>query len=345
MMNSIPRNFVVRVSETETPKLMDEVRRNLRAEGYALKTERTYMHWIRKYVRYHLPAHPRAVGIDGVNKYLTHLAADCSVAPPTQNQCRAALLFLYKLLGIDLGRIDAVIAKKDKRVPTVLTVDEALQVISNLRGVYRIIGELLYGGGLRLNECLSLRVKDLDLFSRTITLHDTKGNADRVTCLPMAAIPALQLHLGKVEAIHREDLANGYGEVELPYSLARKYSRAAWEFGWQYVFPASGLSRDPRSSRVGRHHIFETTVQRAVKAAARMAGISKPVGPHTFRHCFATHLLKSGENIKTVQELLGHKDIKTTLVYIHIAGASEVQSPLDRFSAAYGIKQRVLVEL
>lgn len=325
-------------------KLMDEVRMRLRAEGYALKTERTYMHWIRRYVRHHLPAHLRQLGTKEVNEFLTHLAVDGNVAPGTQNQCRAALLFLYRLLEVDLGKVAPIIARKDKRAPTVLTEDEVYRLIENLDGVYKIMGQLLYGAGLRLNECLKLRVKDLDLINRTITVRDTKGNADRVTCLPMSAIPALQLHLATVEAIHRQDLANGYGEVEMPYALARKYPRAAYEFGWQYVFPAAGLSKDPRSTRVGRHHIFESSVQRHVKDAARKAGIHRPCGPHTLRHCFATHLLQGGENIRTIQELLGHKDIKTTMIYTHVVGAMAVRSPADRYTPARDIKPHVLVE-
>ncbi len=325
-------------------KLIEKVKESMRAEGYALKTERTYVHWVRRYIRFHLPRHPRDVGAEGVNAYLTYLAVSCNISPSTQNQCRAALVYLCRLFDMEIDTSSVVVAKKDKRLPTVLTVDETLGLLENLHGVCKIMGQLMYGGGLRLGECLSLRVKDLDLFNRTITLRDTKGNRDRVTCLPMATIPALQLHLAKVEAIHREDLANGYGEVELPFSLAKKYSSAVWEFGWQYVFPASGLSRDPRSGRIGRYHIFETTVQRAVKAAARAAGIHKPVGPHTLRHCFATHLLQAGENIRVIQERMGHKDIRTTMGYLHIAEGTAMRSPLDCVDEVCGIKQRVLVE-
>ncbi len=325
-------------------KLMEEVERSLRANGYALKTERTYMYWIRKYVRHYLPKHPRDLGCTEVNQYLTHLAADCNLSPTTQNQCRAALLFLYWLLNIDLGDVDVIVAKKDKHLPTVLTEDETIRLIDNLDGIYKIMGQMLYGGGLRLNECLNLRVKDIDLFNRTIILRDTKGNQDRATCLPMVVISALQLHIAKVEAIHREDLANGYGEVDLPYALGHKYPRAAWEFGWQYVFPAGQLSKDPRSGRIGRYHIFETSIQRAVKGAARKAGINKPCGPHTLRHCFATHLLRAGTDIRTIQELLGHKKLETTMIYTHVLGGAAVRSPLDRFEPAREINKRVLVE-
>lgn len=311
-------------------KLIDVLRDALRVKGYAYKTEIQYLTWVRRYIRFHLPAHPREVREDGVKKYLTYLAVDCNVSPTTQNQCLAALLFLYRVLGIELGDVSAVRARKDKRVPAVLTEDEVMKLLEQLEGVYRIMGQIMYGGGLRLMECLRLRVKDLDLVNLTITLHDTKGNSDRVTCLPASVVPALQLHLAKVKALHQEDLANGLGEVEMPYALERKYPKAAWEWGWQYVFPATGLSKDPRSGRTGRHHIFETSIQRAIKTAAKRAGIVKPCHPHILRHCFATHLLKQGVNIRTIQELMGHKKLETTMIYTHVEGASEVKSPLDR---------------
>ena len=311
-------------------KLMDEVQDALRVQGYSYKTEKQYMTWIRRYIRFHLPAHPREIREEGVKKYLTYLAVDCEISPTTQNQCLAALLFLYRVLGIDLGDVTAVRARKDKRVPTVLTEDEVLRLLEQLDGQYRIMAQIMYGGGLRLMECLRLRVKDVDMVNLTVTLHDTKGNADRVTCLPASVVPALTLHLNKVKAIHTEDLANGLGEVEMPHALGRKYPRAAWEWGWQYVFPAGQLSKDPRSNRIGRHHIYETSIQRAIKIAAKKAGIVKPCGPHTLRHCFASHLLKGGTNIRQIQELLGHKKLETTMLYTHVEGASEVRSPLDR---------------
>lgn len=324
-------------------KLMDEVRNALRVQGYAYKTEQQYMTWIRRYVRFNLPTHPREVREEGVKKYLTYLAIDCEISPTTQNQCLAALLFLYRVLGIDLGDVTTIRARKDKRVPTVLTEEETMRLLEQLDGAYRIMAQIMYGGGLRLSECLRLRVKDVDLVNLTVTLFDTKGNSDRVTCLPASVVPALTLHLAKVKAIHQEDLASGLGEVEMPHALGRKYPRAAWDWGWQYVFPAAQLSKDPRSNRIGRHHIFETSIQRAIKTAARKAGIVKPCGPHTLRHCFATHLLKQGENIRTIQELMGHKKLETTMVYTHVEGASEVRSPLDRQLSTPFIR-RVLVE-
>lgn len=323
-------------------RLMDVVREALRVKGYAYKTEKQYMTWIRRYVRFHLPAHPREVGAEGVKKYLTYLAVQCNVSPTTQNQCLAALLFLYRVLEIDLGDVSAVRARKDKRVPSVLTEDEVMRLLEQLDGQYRIMAQMMYGGGLRLMECLRLRVKDVDLVNLTVTLRDTKGNHDRVTCLPASVVPALKLHLEKVQAVHNEDLANGLGEVEMPHALGRKYPRAAWEWGWQYVFPAGGLSRDPRSGRLGRHHVYETSIQRAIKFAARKGGIVKPCGPHTLRHCFATHLLKQGVDIRTIQELMGHKKLETTMVYTHVEGASEVKSPLDRLGTP--LIRRVRVE-
>lgn len=326
-------------------KLIAVVRDALRTKGYAYSTEKTYLNWIRRYIRFHLPSHPREVATDGVKKFLTHLAVDEHVSGGTQNQALAALLFLYQVLGVQLGDIEMVRAKKDKRLPTVLSVDEVMRVLENMSGVYRIMAEIMYGGGLRLNECLTLRVKDVDLFNRRITLRDTKSNQDRVTCLASSIIPALQLHLAKIQAQHTEDLANGYGEVELPFALEKKYPGAPFEWGWQYVFPAAQFTTDPRSKHVRRHHIFETSVQRAVKDAARKAGISKPVGPHTLRHCFATHLLEGGTDIRTIQDLLGHKDLKTTMVYTHVVGGSAVRSPLDRnLELREGIMRRAVVE-
>lgn len=325
--------------------LYDVVREALQTRHYAYRTERTYLHWIKQYVIFVKPVHPREAGMDGVKRFLTHLAIERHVSAVTQNQARAALKFLYGLYQIQWDEGDIPVARQDKHLPTVLTEDETMAVIDQLYGVYKIMAQVMYGGGLRLNECLQLRVKEIDFYNRTITLRDTKGNEDRATCLPMVVIPALQLHLQKVKALHQEDLANGYGEVEMPYALDRKYPTAAWDWGWQYVFPAAGLSKDPRSSRIGRHHIFESSVQRAIRSAARKVGIVRHVGPHTFRHCFATHLLQAGENIRTIQELLGHKKLETTMIYTHVLGGASVRSPLDRFfEPARGINKRVLVE-
>lgn len=324
--------------------LMDDLKNALRVQGYALKTEQQYLNWIERYIRHYLPKHPRETGVDGVREYLTFLAVEGDIAPSTQNQCLAALLFLYKFLGIDLGKINMVRAKKDKTIPTILTVDETLALLSHLDGVYKIMGEITYGGGLRLMECLRLRVKDIDFENLSISLHETKSNRDRVTCLAQTVVPRLKMHLEKVKAIHNEDLANGLGEVEMPYAYARKSPKAGLEWGWQYVFPAAGLSRDPRSGRIGRHHIFETSYQRAIKAAVKAAGIVKsPVGVHTLRHCFATHLYQSGTDIRTIQELLGHQKLETTMIYVHLLGGAAVRSPLDRQFAPPVIR-RALIE-
>ena len=325
-------------------KLFETVRNALRTQHYAYRTERTYLHWARQYVRYLKPVHPREAGTDGVKRFLTHLAVDRSVSATTQNQALAALLFLYKLYGIELGNLDIVRAKKSTYLPPVLSHEEAMRLLEQLNGQYRIMGQLMYGGGLRLMEVLRLRVKDVDFENRTITLRDTKSKQDRITCLPESVISALILHLAKVRAQHTEDLANGRGEVELPFALDRKYPSAPFEWGWQYVFPALGFSKDPRSGHIRRHHVYETSVQKAVKQAARKAGIHKHVGPHTFRHSFATRLLELGYDIRTIQELLGHKDIRTTMIYTHITmRGSGVVSPLDS-SSQHGIKRTVAVE-
>lgn len=325
-----------------TPKLMDVVRDALRVKQYAYKTEQTYMLWIRKYLRFHLPSLPRDVGADGVKKYITHLAVEKRVSAATQNQALAALLFLYGVLGMEIGDISAVRAKKDKHLPTVLTEAEVLNLLMHLDGVYKIMGEMIYGGGLRLMECLRIRVKDIDLDNLSVTLRETKSNRDRVTCLPASVVPMLKLHLEKVKALHNEDLSRGLGMVEMPYAFDRKSPNAGLEWGWQYVFPAAGLSRDPRSGRVGRHHIFETSLQRAVKFATKAAGIAKPVGVHTLRHCFATHLYRAGTDIRTIQELLGHSKLETTMIYVHLEGGAAVRSPLDRLSAMPVIRHTVV---
>jgi integron integrase len=310
--------------------LLETVRDALRTRHYAYRTEKSYMHWIRQYVRFLKPVHPRDAGADGVKRFLTHLAVERQVSATTQNQALAALLFLYKLYEIDLGKLDIVRAQKSTWLPTVLTHEEAMRLLEQLEGQYRIMGQLMYGGGLRLMEVLRLRIKDVDFGRRTITLRDTKSNRDRTTCLPESVIPALTLHLAKVKAQHTEDLANGRGEVELPFALDRKYRSAPFEWAWQYVFPALGFSKDPRSGHIRRHHVYETTVQKAIRLAARRAGIHKHVGPHTLRHSFATSLLENGTDIRTIQELLGHKDLKTTMIYTHVTRmGSGITSPLD----------------
>lgn len=319
-------------------KMMEAVKQAMTLKQYAYKSEKTYLNWIRRYVRFHLPKHPREVGVDGVRAFILSMAND-GVSPATQNQALSAVKYLYKVLGVELGDTRDLQAKKETHVPTVLTHSEAMQVIENMDGVYRIMGELLYGSGLRLMECLRLRVKDVDLERLTVTLHDTKSNRGRVTVLAESVVPALILHLAKVKAQHTEDLARGYGEVELPGRMDKKSPKAALAWEWQYIFPAGGFSRDPRSGAVRRHHMYETSLQKHVKMAARKAGITKPVSPHTFRHSFATKLLEDGYDIRTVQELLGHKDVKTTMAYTHVLNRVVI-SPMDNRK----IRRQVVVE-
>jgi integron integrase len=323
---------------------MDDLRDKLRVKQYSYKTEKAYLDWTRRFIRFHKLRHPKEMGKAEIEQYLTHLAksdisASTHTCPGTPqngarcqgNQALQAILFMYReMFDRKFENIQAVRAKGTARIPAVLTVDDVKQVLCRLHGVYHIIGYLLYGGGLRLMECLRLRVKDIDFEMHTITLHETKSNRDRVTVLPKAVEEPLRLHLAKVKAQHGEDLAHGFGSVEMPGALARKYPRAEYEWGWQYVFPASRLSRDPRSGIVRRHHLYETSVQKAIRKAAKEAAILKPVGAHTFRHSFATHLLQAGTDVRKIQELLGHKDLKTTMVYTHVAGMGVgVKSPLD----------------
>lgn len=268
-----------------------------------------------------------------IEVYLTHLAVERNVAPSTQNQALSALLFLYRdVLKIELvGRIDAVRAKKEKHLPTVLTKVEVIQVIDRMTGLHQLMAQILYGSGMRLMECMRLRVKDLEFSNHQIVVRNTKGNEDRITMLPQRTAAPLQEHLKIVKELHVADLAGGYGTVELPYALARKYPNAEREWMWQYVFPSEKHSVDPRSKEVRRHHLDESGLQKAVRRAALDAGIPKHVTPHIFRHCFATHLLEAGYDIRTVQELLGHKDVKTTQIYTHVLnkGPLGVRSPLD----------------
>ena len=311
-------------------KFMDELRDKIRVKQYAYKTEKTYLEWAERFIRFHGLRHPNEMGKLEIEAFVTNLAKT-DVSASTQNQALAAVLFMYRaMFEREFEGIQAVRAKKSTHVPTVLTVDEMKRVLCRLHGVYHMIGYMLYGSGMRLMESMRLRVKDVDLELRTITLRDTKSNRDRVTVLPNAVIEPLKLHLAKVKAQHEEDLSKGFGSVEMPGALGRKYPNAEYEWGWQYVFPASQYSRDPRSGVVRRHHLYETSVQKAVRKAAKESGIVKPVGPHTFRHSFATHLLQGGTDIRKIQELLGHQDLKTTMVYTHVAGiGAGVKSPLD----------------
>jgi integron integrase len=319
--------------ESRPHKLLDQVRDAIRRKHYSIRTEEAYVDWIRRFILFHGKRHPRDMGAPEIEAFLTHLAVEKHVSASTQNQAFSALLFLYReVLKIELdASINSVRAVKPKRLPTVLTRDEVRRVIARLSGLHQLIAQLLYGSGLRLLECLRLRVKDLDFSYRTITVRNGKGHQDRITILPDSLVAPLHEHLKYVKRLHEEDLAKGYGAVYLPDALAEKYPNAGREWSWQYVFPADRLSVDPRSGAIRRHHMDESTIQRAIHAAAKAAGIPKPVSPHTFRHSFATHLLESGYDIRTVQELLGHKDVKTTMIYTHVLqrGGLAVRSPLD----------------
>jgi integron integrase len=311
-------------------KLFEVLREVLRTKAYSLKTEQSYLGWIKRYVVFIRPKLPRETGAEEVKAFMTHLATQKNYSPQTQNQALSAVLFLYKVLEIEIGDVSQVRAKKEIHLPSVLSENEVIRLMEELSGVYRLMAELMYGGGLRLMEVLRLRVKEIDFENLSITLRDTKSNRDRVTILPEAVVPALKLHLAKVQAQHQEDLATGFGEVELPYALAKKYPYFAYQWGWQYVFPAAGFSIDPRSGRKRRHHVYETSLQKAIRQAARKAKIEKPVHPHILRHCFATHLMRNGVDVRTIQDLLGHADLETTMRYVHAMEPAGVRSPLDR---------------
>jgi integron integrase len=322
------------MTETKPPKkLLDQVRDALRLKHYSIHTEESYLAWIKRYILFHHKRHPQDMGGPEIEAFLTYLAVQENIAASTQNQALSAILFLYReVLRQELDfPIEAIRAKKPKRLPVVLTKEETVRVIRHLSGIHQLMVKLLYGSGLRLMECVRLRVKDVDFAQRQIIVRDGKGDKDRVTMLPESLIQPLQVHLQQVKTLHEDDLANGYGAVYLPFALERKYPNASREWGWQYVFSARSLSVDPRSGVTRRHHLDESSLQKAVKRAVQAAGIVKPASCHTFRHCFATHLLESGYDIRTVQELLGHKDVSTTMIYTHVLnrGGLAVRSPLD----------------
>lgn len=314
-------------------KLLDRVRDVTRLKHYSLRTERTYCDWVERFIRFHGMRHPAEMVEPEVSEFLTDLARVGYVSASTQNQALSALLFLYKeVLKQEIGWLKGVErAKKPARVPVVLSRDEVHKIFAHLHGTPRLMAGLLYGSGLRLMECVRLRVKDVDFAYARITVRDTKGGRDRVTMLPVNLAAPLQRHLQKVKAQHEQDLADGFGEVWLPHALARKYANTAREWSWQFVFPSSRISVDPRSQVKRRHHIDESALQQAVKKAVRAARLTKPASCHTFRHSFATHLLENAYDIRTVQELLGHKDVSTTMIYTHVLNKPGigVRSPLD----------------
>jgi integron integrase len=316
------------------PKLLDRVRQTIRAKHYSRRTESAYVDWIRRYILFHRKRHPVAMGAAEIAAFLRWLATNRRLSASTQNQALSALLFLYReVLHIEIARIEEVPrARVPARAPVVLSRGEVAGILKHLDGAMWIIVALLYGAGLRLRECLELRVKDIDLDRRQIVVRRGKGQKDRHTVLPTAVIEPLGRHLEVVKRRHEEDVARGFGRVVLPFALDRKYPNAAVEWGWQFVFPASRLCTDPRWGPPTRFHVHESVVQKAVAHAARQAGMTKRVGPHTFRHSFATHLLEEGYDIRTVQELLGHADVSTTMVYTHVLarGPLGVRSPVDR---------------
>ena len=320
--------------DERSPRLLDEVRRVLRVKHYSLRTEKVYVDWIRRFVLVNGKRHPRDMGAAEIERFLSRLAVVGQVSASTQNQALSALLFLYReVLGIELPWLAHVTrAKRPRRVPVVLSRDEVVRILAAMDGRPHLLASLLYGTGMRLMEGLRLRVKDLDFGRGEITVRDGKGGKDRHTVLPRKLVEPLQREVERARTLHQLDLQDGFGEVWLPFALARKYPNAPREFGWQYVFPASRRSRDPRDGQERRHHFDDAILSRALKRACREAAVVKPVSAHTLRHSFATHLLETGSDIRTVQELLGHKDVKTTQIYTHVLnrGGHGVLSPLDR---------------
>jgi len=321
------------LQSTNKPRLLAEVRNVARMRHFSIRTEQAYVNWIRRFILFHQKRHPRDMGEAEIRTFISHLAVEGEISASTQTVALSALLFLYRdVLKKDLPYVSNIErARKPKRLPVVFTRDETKRILETLEGTHWLIAALLYGSGLRLMECLRIRVKDVDFTYKQLTIRDGKGVKDRITMLPAKLKQPLLRHLQKVEVQHEEDLRAGYGEVFLPYALARKYPNAPRQWGWQYVFPSGVRSIDPRSGKQRRHHIADSTVQTAVKKAIRQARVSKNGSCHTLRHSFATHLLEKGYDIRTVQELLGHKDVRTTMIYTHVLnrGGKGVLSPID----------------
>lgn len=330
------RKSAVAAGATEVARprrLMDEVRRRLRLKHYSLRTEQAYTGWIRRFIVANGKRHPRSLGGADVERFLSDLATEGRVSAGTQNQALAALLFLYReVLDLKLAWMDSIVrAKRSRRLPTVLSRDEVTRLLAVMDGRVWIVARLLYGTGMRLMEGLRLRVKDVDFARNEILIRDGKGGKDRRTMLPRSLVEPLQQEIEKVRSLHAQDLAQGLGAVWMPVALARKFAHAHRELDWQYVFPARQLSRDPRDGKLRRHHLDDAVLSRALKMAKRRAAIVKPLSAHTLRHSFATHLIEAGYDIRTVQELLGHKDVATTQIYTHVLnrGGRGVISPLD----------------
>ncbi|MCD6334047.1 MAG: integron integrase [Candidatus Latescibacteria bacterium] len=322
-----------RPSNERKPKLLDRLHEALRSRHYSPRTEETYCLWTKRFVYFHNLRHPAEMAESEINAFLTHLAVKEKVSASTQNQALSALLFLYRhILGRPIGDLGEVIrARKPNRLPVVMTRDEVKTVLGRLTGDKWLMASLLYGSGLRLMECLRLRVQDIDFSRNEITVRDGKGAKDRVTMLPQSLKNPLQDHLRRVKAIHGQDLNEGWGRVQMPNALDRKYPNAPTDWRWQWVFPQENRWKNPKTSEEGRHHAHESILQKAVAGAVRKAALTKRATCHTFRHSFATHLLEDGYDIRTIQELLGHKDLKTTMIYTHVLnqGGKGVKSPMD----------------
>ncbi len=317
---------------SQPPKLLEEVRHAIRIRRLSYRTEQAYVEWVKRFILFHGKRHPKEMGASEIEAFIAHLVKERNVAPSTQNQALHALLFLYReVLLIELPRIGISAARKQPRLPEVFTREETQRILAQLEGKKWLMASLLYGTGMRLRELLRLRVKDIDFQQNQITVRQGKGDKDRVTMLPLSLKEPLRKHLIKVKEAHEIDLREGFGNVDLPFALEKKYPQAAREWKWQYVFPAPRRSRDPHSGAERRHHLDPSVLQKAVKEAMRKASITKHGSCHTFRHSFATHLLEAGYDIRTVQELLGHEDVSTTMVYTHVLnrGGLGVRSPLD----------------
>lgn len=315
-------------------KLLDQVRDAIRLKNYSYRTEQTYIQWIKRFIFFHGKKHPKEMGKEEIAQFLTNLAVEGNVAASTQNQALSALLFLYnQVIHQPVEFVDFLWAKKPEKLPVVLTKDEVAAVIQNLSGTSLLITQLLYGCGLRLTEALRIRVQDIDFGQQMVIVRDGKGQKDRTVPLPKSIIFSLQNQLDNTKKQHHQDLQRGLGRAPLPNALKRKYPNAEKEWIWQFAFPSTKLSHNPReeSDKLYRYHLHESTIQRAVKAAAKKSGVTKRVNPHIFRHSFATHLLEDGVNIRTIQELLGHKDVQTTMIYTHVANfnSRSIVSPLD----------------
>nr|WP_320134174.1 integron integrase [uncultured Holophaga sp.] len=316
------------------PRLLDRLRECLRVRHYSLRTEQAYVDWARRFILFHGKRHPCEMGAEEVMAFLTHLATERRVSASTQNQAKAALLFLYRHgLGVNLPWLGEVVqAKEARRLPVVLTPSEVRILLDQLGGTMGLVARLLYGTGMRLMEGLRLRVKDVDFERREVRVRGGKGDKDRVTVLPGSLVLPLQRHLEQVRELHERDLAEGFGSVMLPHAQAEKSREAPRAWGWQWVFPSAVRSADPRSGVIMRHHLHPESLQKAIRQAARDGELTKPVTPHVLRHSFATHLLEGGHDIRTIQELLGHKSVETTMIYTHVLnrGGLGIGSPLDR---------------